>query len=354
MGGALTRPPTRSPTNHPTGQPTTAPTEAVFLPPVISKLFASHTIVVGSTTTLTFTIVNPNIGGVTGVSFDDGFPLGLLVATPANVTNTCGGTVNAFSNTDDVQLVDGVIGPLGSCTISVDVQAVTVGELENGSGPVSSNEGGTGNTALDTLTAIDAPSTVPSEAPTTIPSTNPSATPSEVPSQGPSTIPSVQPSASPSLPTGAPLATPSASPTAVPCNTWALVASMHDARVDFPATLLPNGNVLVVGGDGSAGILNTAEIYDPIANMWNSTPPMNVERDFSTATLLNNGAVLVAGGTTSGPVTATSEIYNGTNWVLTGPMNVPHERHTATLLPNGFVAKFQILVLTTFSLIPTD
>ena len=44
---------------------------------------------------------------------------------------------------------------------------------------------------------------------------------------------------------------------------WVLTGSLHDARVGHTATLLENGQVLVAGGFGSTGILNTAELYTP-------------------------------------------------------------------------------------------
>ena len=62
------------------------------------------------------------------------------------------------------------------------------------------------------------------------------------------------------------------------------------------ATLLPNGQVLVAGGDGITGHLATAELYDPATGMWTATGSMATARFFHTATLLPNGQVLVAGG----------------------------------------------------------
>jgi hypothetical protein len=48
---------------------------------------------------------------------------------------------------------------------------------------------------------------------------------------------------------------------------WSYTASMHTARSYHTATLLPNGKVLVTGGDGGGA---TAELYDPSASTMNN------------------------------------------------------------------------------------
>src|SRR5438552_4371302 len=46
-------------------------------------------------------------------------------------------------------------------------------------------------------------------------------------------------------------------------GTWTPTGSLNTARHGYPATLLPNGTVLVAGGDGTSGDLAAAEEYDP-------------------------------------------------------------------------------------------
>ena len=64
------------------------------------------------------------------------------------------------------------------------------------------------------------------------------------------------------------------------------------------ATLLPNGKVLIAGGDHTCRrFFSSTELYDPAANTFAATTPvMNVAHCIATETLLPNGKVLIAGG----------------------------------------------------------
>jgi deoxycytidylate deaminase len=88
-------------------------------------------------------------------------------------------------------------------------------------------------------------------------------------------------------------------------------------RVDHTATLLPDGRVLVVGGNG-AGLTATtaAEVYDPAADRWQATGAMSALRAHHTATLLPDGRVLAVGGLDptdeSFTILATADIFDPT------------------------------------------
>jgi WD40 repeat protein len=123
-------------------------------------------------------------------------------------------------------------------------------------------------------------------------------------------------------------------------GSWSNTGNMRMARFYQTATLLPNGQVLVAGGYNSiARIMRHAELYDPATGRWTATGRMAFERIFHTATLLPNGQVLVAGGENGSGLLGTAELYDpgsGT-WTATGSLGTAREHHTATLLPSGQV-----------------
>jgi autotransporter-associated beta strand protein len=118
-------------------------------------------------------------------------------------------------------------------------------------------------------------------------------------------------------------------------GTWSATDSLSTARAGHTATLLPNGKVLVAGGDA----VGSAELYDPGTGHWTPTGSFITTRGDYTATLLLDGKVLVAGGNHNGFRTATAELYDPATgvWTATGQLAVAREAHTATLLQNGKV-----------------
>src|SRR5579862_3167103 len=120
--------------------------------------------------------------------------------------------------------------------------------------------------------------------------------------------------------------------------------AMLEARTGHTATLLANGKVLIACGDDGTMSLSTAELYDPATAMFTETGAINFPRDRCTATSLPNGKVLIAGGSQllpdgSGGVLDSAELYDPStgSFSLTGTMTSAREMHTATLLPDGRV-----------------
>jgi hypothetical protein len=76
---------------------------------------------------------------------------------------------------------------------------------------------------------------------------------------------------------------------------------MQTGRGSHTATLLTNGKVLMAGGArhthlNCIGGINSAELFDPISGSFIATGDMTVPRYYHTATLLPTGEVLILGG----------------------------------------------------------
>src|SRR5215472_13497923 len=123
-------------------------------------------------------------------------------------------------------------------------------------------------------------------------------------------------------------------------ETWTVTGSLNTARANHTATLLPNGQVLVAGGENGAGLfLASAELYNPSTGQWTVTGSMSTPRIGHQATLLPNGQVLVSGGNNTSGALASAELFNPSTgrWTTTGSMTIPRAMHGATLLLNGQV-----------------
>jgi uncharacterized repeat protein (TIGR01451 family) len=134
----------------------------VTQPPKLSEGFDPPSIPVNGTSTLTLTITNPNATvELTGLQFTDVLPVGLVVANPPDATLAiCNETVTgatAGSTSFGLPSPGGTLGGGDHCEVTVNVTSATAGEYTNTVSGVTSNEGGTGNSATADLTVVAPP-----------------------------------------------------------------------------------------------------------------------------------------------------------------------------------------------------
>jgi hypothetical protein len=133
-------------------------------------------------------------------------------------------------------------------------------------------------------------------------------------------------------------------------GTFTLTGSMTAARTNDTATLLSDGRVLITGGEGCAkakkcsldnsALLASAELYDPATGKFSRAGSMSTVREFATATRLSDGRVLIAAGGTNGAEPADLYDPKTGRFTRTGALHGHLGTlcdETATLLPNGKV-----------------
>ncbi|MDX2041721.1 MAG: hypothetical protein SF097_10740 [Acidobacteriota bacterium] len=157
--------------------------------PTFSKAFGASTVQLNGTTSLTFTITNNSqFFQLNGIGFTDTLPAGLVVATPNNLSTTCGGTATAAPGGSTVSLSGATRNATTSCTLTVNVTGTTAG-AKNNSATLATTELGANSatTGTVTLTVLAPPTIAKGFSPTsitvggssavTLTLTNPNATP---------------------------------------------------------------------------------------------------------------------------------------------------------------------------------
>ncbi len=117
--------------------------------------------------------------------------------------------------------------------------------------------------------------------------------------------------------------------------------TMSAARAFHTATYIPSlDQVLITGGcyDGW-NYLNTMSLFDVATlSFITITSTMSTKRSWHTATLLPNGQVLIAGGNNNTLASSSCDLVDPANNYLTTPagnLNIGRFQHTATLIPDN-------------------
>ncbi len=120
-------------------------------------------------------------------------------------------------------------------------------------------------------------------------------------------------------------------------NAFSAGHAMLSARAYHTATAR-GGSVYMIGGFGPSGEVKQTDVFS--GAVFNAGPLLNDARDSHTATLLPNGDILVAGGEDATQVGSTSVEVLGiatSTFSVKTPMSTGRLYHTATVLPNGDV-----------------
>jgi uncharacterized protein (TIGR03437 family) len=123
---------------------------------------------------------------------------------------------------------------------------------------------------------------------------------------------------------------------------WRAAGSMNRPRINHTASLLPDGRVLIAGGQDAQGPTAETEIYDPSTGAFKRATPMSGARAAHAAVVLSDGSVMVAGGVAdrlSSVVTGGVERFEPATgiWKSLASLPEPLAQHTATSLAGGRV-----------------
>lgn len=157
-----------SSTQSGTGNPSNTATLYIVGPPAISKAFSPTAITIGSYSTLTIRVTNPNPStALTGVSFSDPLPSSpaqmTVYSTPSFTSSGCGSATftGNTSGSTTIGMTGGTIAAGGTCTITIRVTGPNIGAYNNTAGAPGSTNGGTGVASTQqTLTVTAPPATI--------------------------------------------------------------------------------------------------------------------------------------------------------------------------------------------------
>jgi uncharacterized repeat protein (TIGR01451 family) len=140
----------------------------------VVKSFSVATAALGATVVLKIRLTNPNAVAITGATFNDAYPSGLVnTATPAGAIAGvgCSGSVTAAVNGTALALAAGTVPASSSCDITANVTSNTNGVYTNSSGVVATTNGGSSaasNASITMGTVMVAPTVSKSFSPATV------------------------------------------------------------------------------------------------------------------------------------------------------------------------------------------
>jgi hypothetical protein len=96
------------------------------------KGFDPLTVFGGAASTMSIQLINPGAVALTGISFTDNMPSGMILANPLNFNvGTCGGTFSGVSGASSFSFSGGSLPAFGTCTLTLSATMTVNGNLTN-------------------------------------------------------------------------------------------------------------------------------------------------------------------------------------------------------------------------------
>lgn len=120
-------------------------------------------------------------------------------------------------------------------------------------------------------------------------------------------------------------------------STWTYVAPLPEAVAAGAMTALPGGDLLLAGGQVSAGLSDRTYLYSVLQNQWTLAAPLSLPRFATVAVLASNGRAYVIGGSTTGPYAAVDliEEYDPASNTWTTRAQMTTARYTPAAIADG-------------------
>ncbi len=115
--------------------------------------------------------------------------------------------------------------------------------------------------------------------------------------------------------------------------------NLATARCRATIDVTAKGSLLVVGGDGpNSGYLSSTEQYDLSTAQWSAGPVLAQNRGYHAHARLSDGRIMVAGGIADNThVIASAELLTGGAWLTVSPLLHPRSYFRMTTLDDGRV-----------------
>jgi N-acetylneuraminic acid mutarotase len=122
-------------------------------------------------------------------------------------------------------------------------------------------------------------------------------------------------------------------------NTWRTLAPLMTQRYRFAAVFY-RGHIYALGGVDGREVLSRVETYDPRTNTWSYAPPLPQPERAPAAAVVPGGHLIVMGGDNGNSQTglySNTFIFDGTSWISGASMPQASEDMPATVGADGLI-----------------